>query len=77
MGPKLAVQLGNFSSDLEQSIELFAKNCSLFHRPWAYLKRNLSGKYRVTPLGGEQTGFQPLRSARDISSTRWCVRFFR
>ncbi|MXY52587.1 MAG: hypothetical protein F4Y86_08705 [Gammaproteobacteria bacterium] len=38
------------------------ENLAIFHQPWAYLRRNLSGKYRVTPLAGGTTPFDYLRS---------------
>ncbi len=48
--------------DLEASMRLIIENHSLFRRPWAYLYRNLSGKYRVTTLAGDTTPFKPLKS---------------
>jgi hypothetical protein len=35
---------------LEQSIKLIVNNFTAFKRPWAYLYRNLSGRYRVSQL---------------------------
>lgn len=35
---------------LERALRLIVDNLSLLSRPWAYLHRNLSGKYRVVPL---------------------------
>ncbi len=34
------------------SLNLIVENFSLFQRPWAYLYRNLSGKYRVSTISG-------------------------
>lgn len=48
---------------LEQSIKLIMENLPLFQRPWAYLYRNLSGKYRVIPLGGDASAFEQLKTA--------------
>ncbi|MGE0598964.1 MAG: NB-ARC domain-containing protein [Dehalococcoidia bacterium] len=48
---------------LEQSINILKSNFSLFNRPWAYLHRNLSGKYKVIPLCGPQSLFDPFRSS--------------
>ena len=42
---------------LEDSILHVAENFGLFVRPWAYLKRNLSGKYRVVPIAGDAEAF--------------------
>src|SRR3546814_2695855 len=40
---KAAVHIAN-------SLELIYGNFQLFKRPWAHLYRNLSGKYRVSPI---------------------------
>jgi hypothetical protein len=48
---------GKLSPDLEQSLKLIIDHLPILQRPWAYLHRNLSGKFRVIPLGGI-----PLRS---------------
>ncbi len=53
--------------DLEASIQLMIENFSLFRRPWAYLYRNLSGKYRVTTLAGDTTPFKLLKSTTAFS----------
>ena len=39
-------------------------NCSKL--PWAYLHRNLNGKYRVSPLLGDCTEFEYLKKTRDV-----------
>ena len=49
-------------SGLERSVTLVADNFLLFKRPWAYLYRNLSGKYRVTPLSTDASPFDPMKS---------------
>jgi hypothetical protein len=38
---------------LEQTIRTLTENLPVLQRPWAYLHRNLSGKFRVVPLGGD------------------------
>jgi len=55
-------QCANVCADLEESINLIAENFHLFQRPWAYLHRNLSGRYRVTPLGGGMEPFDHLKT---------------
>lgn len=45
---------------LKSSIELLIDNNPIFRRPWAYLHRNLSGKYNVVPIGGDATAFRSL-----------------
>ena len=39
--------------ELEDSLRTFVYNFGLFRRPWAFLYRNLSGKYRVTALNSD------------------------
>lgn len=51
---------------LQGSIRLFCERNPLFALPWAYLHRNMSGKYRVTTLGGDQTVFADLKSAEAL-----------
>ena len=50
---------------LAQSIALVYRNFRLFHRSWAYLHRNLSGKYRVSAISAEITEFEFLKQAND------------
>ena len=47
--------------DLRDSIDLIYQNLSVFARPWAYLKQNLSGKYRVSQIGGNSSAFDHLK----------------
>ena len=44
-----------------QSIEIIYNNFHLFERPWAYLYRNLSGKYRVSSIGNDNGKFDFLK----------------
>jgi hypothetical protein len=48
---------------LRAAIDLLIANYPLFTRPWAYLYQNLSGKYRVSGIGGDQEVFQFLKSS--------------
>jgi hypothetical protein len=48
---------------LEQAIQLTWANNPIFGMPWAYLHRNLSGKYNVVEVGGDQSAFGKLKSA--------------
>lgn len=48
--------------ELERSMRCVIDQYALFHRPWAYLHQNLSGRYRVTPLGGRGDAFAALKS---------------
>jgi len=48
-----------------KSIMLIYENFCLFQRPWAYLYRNLSGKYRVSLIAGDEGMFSYLKSRQD------------
>jgi hypothetical protein len=60
-GAILPQQCGPAAQHLATSIELIYRNYSLFERPWAYLHRNLSGKYRVSSIAGSDSDFAHLR----------------
>lgn len=47
--------------NLEKSIELIYENLHLFQRPWAYLKQNLNGKFRVSFLTDSSPHFDYLK----------------
>jgi hypothetical protein len=49
---------------LERGLVLIYENFRLFKRPWAFLHRNLSGKYRVTKWSVETDQFEQLKSGR-------------
>ena len=46
---------------LFKSIDLICESFHLFRRPWVYLHRNLSGKYRVTTIGDDTEEFDNLK----------------
>lgn len=46
---------GSICPNLENSLINLINNFSLFSKPWAYLHKNLSGKYRVTSLSSGST----------------------
>lgn len=46
---------------LVNALDLLATRLTLFQIPWAYLHRNLSGKYRVSPLLNDPTPFDYLK----------------
>jgi hypothetical protein len=60
-------QCGKVSRPLERSIRLVCENFNLFRRSWAYLHRNLSGRYRVTKLYETSTPFDRLKSNASIN----------
>jgi len=53
---------------LQESLDLIISNFSLFSRPWAYLHHCLSGKYRVTHLGGPREPFETYKRRADHPS---------
>lgn len=55
------------AAHLAESIRLVTENLFLFQRPWAFLHRNLSGKYRVSTIAGETAVFESLKSERTHS----------
>ena len=52
---------------LSASLDALVANLQLFNLPWAYLHRNLSGKYRVTTLLGDTSSFDYLKRVRNVS----------
>ncbi len=46
---------------LEKSLRIFTENFRLFQRPWAFLYRNLSGKYRVTKISQPSSEFDEYK----------------
>jgi hypothetical protein len=46
---------------LAKSIQLIRSNLSLFRRQWAFLYRNISGKYRVSPISDKAVSFDSLK----------------
>ena len=51
---------------IRNSIKLLLDNLSIFQIPWAYLHRNLSGKYRVSPLQGDCGCFDYLKRTKEV-----------
>jgi hypothetical protein len=54
-------------SHLETSIQLIIDNLTILSLPTAYLKRNLSGKYRVTEIGVPSDSFDLYRTNSELS----------
>jgi hypothetical protein len=66
-GAHNATQNARFITPLRTALGLFTDNFSLFQRPWVYLQRNLSGKYRVTQIGVQAAQFESLKSDRSVN----------
>ena len=54
--------------NLEASIWLLCTNAPIFRREWAYLHRNLSGKYRVMKLSESAADFEYLKTSSAVSA---------
>lgn len=59
-------QCRNASPHLQTSLNAVVGQLALFDVPWVYLHRNLSLKYRVSPLMNESGPFDYLRTTRDV-----------
>lgn len=66
---KAAVHIAN-------SLELIYGNFQLFKRPWAHLYRNLSGKYRVSPITENIANFSFLTKSHDAQFANGIYIFF-
>ncbi|UDG95321.2 tetratricopeptide repeat protein [Rhodococcus opacus] len=59
-GATRSTNLDAASSSLEVSLRAITTEGPAFNRSWAYLKRSLSGKYRVSCFGGDRNDFANL-----------------
>ena len=59
-------QCGQSCPRLVAALDAVAGRLKLFGLPWVYLHRNLSGKYRVSPLLGDTSSFDYLKRIRDV-----------
>ena len=64
-GALTATQCSASCPDLADALTAIVQHLVLFSLPWAYLHRNLSGKYRVSPLLNNSHQFDRLRRTRD------------
>jgi hypothetical protein len=62
---------GKLAPLLDRSIRLLCEHNPIFMRPWAYLHRNLSGKYNIVELGGDAVAFARLKSAQAITGDNY------
>ena len=54
---------------LDPAIKSLKANNPVFGLPWAHLHRNLSGRYRISPLGGDKSVFTPLGTSSSSTSS--------
>ncbi|SIR93730.1 NB-ARC domain-containing protein [Micromonospora avicenniae] len=59
-GAPRASTLSKVCPKLEASLMLIIGSAPAFSRSWAYVRRNLSGKYRVSGFGGDRSAFSKL-----------------
>lgn len=69
-GANASNEWGILATDLNRSIVQICENNTLFKMPWAYLYRNLSGKYRVSRIAGEVSAFAGLSRSAELSYTQ-------
>lgn len=55
------------ATHLESSIKKIIKNLSLLDIPCAYLKRNINGKYRVTPISKINSNMEELKKSNLVN----------
>ena len=65
-GAMTPARCANVVQELKNSIEIVLENSPVFQLPWAYLHRNLSGKYKVLELGGDTSKFSDLKTASAV-----------
>lgn len=65
-GALLASTVSQACVPLGTSIRQFIEHFALFKRPWAYLHRSLSSKYRVTKISADTAAFDWLKTKRAI-----------
>jgi hypothetical protein len=63
-GAPLSIECSSAVVSLEQSIQLIVDRLSICNTEWAHLHRNLSGKYRVTPLSSTSENFKHLKEKK-------------
>ncbi len=61
-GAPTAAQRANACPLMAEALEIAISNMELFAIPWAYLYQNISGKYRVSRLTGDDSPFNYLRT---------------
>lgn len=59
--------ISSIVGDLESAIEIYAGESKLSQLPWAYVRRNLSGKYNVLPLSVRSQAFDRLKGDRSTN----------
>ena len=71
-GAPLPTRLSDAAPLLASSLEAVTTNAPAFKRSWAHLRRNLSGKYRVSHFGGLKEPFEFLQRETEHSYPDGC-----
>ncbi len=66
-GATTATSCSLMAPSLERSLSAFIDGFGLFKADWAYLHRNLSGKYRVVPISTTAESLELLKRSNDAS----------
>jgi hypothetical protein len=66
-GATTALQCSDACPHIASAINTLVDNLTLFKASWVYLHRNLSGKYRVSPMLGDGHEFESLKRDRETS----------
>ena len=64
-GATTSLQFSQCCPHLAAALDTLVHGLTLFKVPWAYLHRNLNGKYRVSPLVADCSPFDYLKSTTD------------
>ena len=65
-GATTASQCGHACTDLETALEAIIQDMQVFTLPWVHLHRNISGKFRVSPVLNDPAPFNYLRRTSDV-----------
>ena len=65
-GATTNAQCSQSCSRLAAALDAVVERLELFELSWVYLRRNLSGKYRVSPLLNDDSSFSYLKRVRDV-----------
>jgi len=59
--------LDSSCTPLGESLSLIIDNLSLFKASWVFIRRNLTGKYRICRIGGDPTPFAHLKANKELN----------
>ncbi|MFT5548948.1 MAG: hypothetical protein ACI9CO_000865 [Candidatus Azotimanducaceae bacterium] len=66
-GATSSTKAANAAQFLRNSIETIEQNLSLLRIPCAYVKRNLSGKYRISPINDVASSFDEIKKSNELA----------